>query len=138
MADKITSEQRRKNMQAIKSHSKLEELVTKELWKKGVRYRRNSHELLGKPDVSIKKYRLVIFIDSCFWHSCPIHGKVPKTNVEFWEKKLRKNKDRDNLVNNYYRTNGWHVIRIWEHEIHENLEVVIENIITTINLLKNS
>ncbi|WP_319468422.1 very short patch repair endonuclease [uncultured Trichococcus sp.] len=138
MADKITSEQRRKNMQAIKSHSKLEELVTKELWKKGVRYRRNSHELLGKPDVSIKKYRLVIFIDSCFWHSCPIHGKVPKTNVEFWEKKLRKNKERDNLVNNYYRTNGWHVIRIWEHEIHENLEVVIENIITTINLLKNS
>lgn len=138
MADKITSEQRRKNMQAIKSPSKLEELVTKELWKKGVRYRRNSHELLGKPDVSIKKYRLVIFIDSCFWHSCPIHGKVPKTNVEFWEKKLRKNKERDNLVNNYYRTNGWHVIRIWEHEIHENLEVVIENIITTINLLKNS
>ena len=64
MADKITSEQRRKNMQAIKSHSKLEELVTKELWKKGVRYRRNSHELLGKPDVSIKKYRRLIAISN--------------------------------------------------------------------------
>ena len=83
MTDKITLEQRRKNMQAIKSKSKLEDLVARELWKRGIRYRRNVKTLFGKPDIAIQKYRVVIFIDSCFWHSCPVHGNIPKSNVEY-------------------------------------------------------
>lgn len=89
MVDNLTSEQRTKNMKAIKSVSKLESIIAKELWRKGVRYRRNSKSLLGKPDISIKKYKIVIFIDSCFWHLCPIHGKIPASNSLFLGRKIK-------------------------------------------------
>ena len=83
MVDKITPEQRRKIMQAIKSKSKMEDLVAKELWKSNIRYRRNVKTLSGKPDIAIKKYKVVIFIDSCFSHHCPLHTRMPKSNIEF-------------------------------------------------------
>jgi DNA mismatch endonuclease, patch repair protein len=136
MVDKITPEQRRKNMQAIKSESKLEDLVAKELWKRNIRYRRNVKTLFGKPDIAIKKYKVVIFIDSCFWHSCPLHMTMPKSNIEFWEKKLNRNRERDAEVNLFYKENGWHIVRIWEHEIEENLDLVVEGIINMINEAK--
>ncbi|WP_356948169.1 hypothetical protein [Fictibacillus fluitans] len=72
-------------MRSIKSVSKLEEIVSKELWRRGFRFRRNVKDLFGKPDFAIKKYKVVIFIDSCFWHNCPVHGHLPKTNVEYWQ-----------------------------------------------------
>jgi len=117
MADKITLEQRRKTMQSIRSQSKLENEVSKLLWKEGYRFRKNVKTLFGTPDISIKKYKVVIFIDSCFWHVCEIHGHLPKTNSDFWEKKLRKNQERDMKVSTYYKENGWHILRVWEHEI---------------------
>jgi len=128
MTDMMTKEQRRRNMQAIKSISKLEGVVSKELWKKGFRFRRNTKELFGKPDISIKKYKVVIFIDSCFWHQCPIHGNIPKTNLEYWGKKLKRNQNRDNEVNDYYKKNGWYLKRVWEHEVKNDLDSVIENL----------
>lgn len=133
MADIMTTEQRRKNMQAIKSISKLEEIVSREIWNKGYRFRRNTKELFGNPDISIKKYKLVIFIDSCFWHQCPIHGNMPKTNVDFWDRKLSRNVERDKEVNNYYERKGWHIKRIWEHEIKDDLEKVIDELIAFID-----
>ena len=129
MTDKITLEQRRKNMQAIKSKSKLEDLVARELWKRGIRYRRNVKTLFGKPDIAIQKYRVVIFIDSCFWHSCPVHGNIPKSNVEYWNKKLERNRIRDEEVNDFYKRKNWHILRIWEHEIRDNPDLTIQNII---------
>jgi DNA mismatch endonuclease, patch repair protein len=128
MADVMTKEQRRKNMKAIKSVSKLESVLSTELWKKGFRFRRNSKTLFGKPDISIKKYKIVIFIDSCFWHQCPIHGNMPKTNTKFWKKKLKRNIERDKEVNHYYIEKGWHLKRVWEHEIKENLDDVVKNL----------
>lgn len=125
MADIMTREQRRKNMRAIKAVSKLESIVASELWKKGYRFRRNTRKMMGSPDISIKKYKIVIFIDSCFWHQCPIHGNMPKTNVEFWEKKLARNKGRDQEVNEYYEENGWNIERVWEHEVRQDLDRVI-------------
>ena len=110
MADKITPQQRRKNMQAIHSTSNLEDFVAKELWKKNIRYRRNVKNLYGRPDIAIKKYKLVIFIDSCFWHNCPIHGNMPKSNIEYWENKLSRNKIRDKEVNDYYKKENWHIL----------------------------
>ena len=132
MVDKITRELRRKNMQAIKSKSKLEEVVSKELWKKNIRFRRNVRDLPGRPDIAIKKYKIVIFIDSCFWHYCPIHGRIPDTNSEFWKKKLEGNRIHDDKINEYYKNINWKVVRIWEHDIHDNLEEVIKKIITQI------
>jgi DNA mismatch endonuclease, patch repair protein len=129
MTDNLTKEQRKKNMRAIKSQSALENRVTKELWKMGFRFRKNAN-LFGKPDISIKKYKIVIFIDSCFWHCCPIHGNMPKSNRDYWEKKLERNKKRDIEVNQYYKDKGWNILRVWEHEIKENL-------LQTINLIED-
>lgn len=128
MADMMTPEQRRKNMQAIRSISKLESIVSKELWNKGYRFRRNTKDLFGKPDISIKKYKIVIFIDSCFWHQCPIHGNMPKTNVEYWKPKLERNVERDKEVDEYYKQKGWNIKRIWEHEVKKDLEKVVTEI----------
>ncbi|WP_338129280.1 very short patch repair endonuclease [Bacillus infantis] len=130
--DNLTKEQRRKNMQAIKSKSKLEDLVTKALWKRGIRFRKNVKELFGKPDIAIKKYKVVVFIDSCFWHVCPIHGNIPKSNETYWGKKLEGNQKRDMEVTKYYIENGWRILRIWEHEIKEDINSVLDKIVGTI------
>ncbi|WP_060679484.1 very short patch repair endonuclease [Virgibacillus halodenitrificans] len=136
MADKISKQTRSKNMAAIKSVSKLEDKVSSELWKKGIRFRRNDKSLYGKPDISIKKYQVVVFIDSCFWHQCPVHGSMPKTNVEFWRNKLNRNKERDEEVTNYYVSNNWKVLRVWEHELKDNYLSTVNKIADFINKSK--
>ncbi len=123
-------------MAAIKSVSKLEDKVSSELWKKGIRFRRNDKSLYGKPDISIKKYQVVVFIDSCFWHQCPVHGSMPKTNVEFWRNKLNRNKERDEEVTNYYVSNNWKVLRVWEHELKDNYLSTVNKIADFINKSK--
>ncbi|MEC1356515.1 very short patch repair endonuclease [Bacillus sonorensis] len=125
MADNMSKEKRTKTMKAIRSQSKLENIFTKALWKKGYRFRKNSKTLFGKPDISIKKYKIVIFIDSCFWHVCPLHSNEPKSNQDYWKSKLLRNQQRDKKVNEYYRENGWHIKRIWEHEIKEDFDKAI-------------
>lgn len=136
MGEKITVEQRRKNMQAIRSQSKLENSVTKAIWAKGIRFRKNNKSLFGKPDISIKKYKIVIFIDSCFWHACSLHGNRPKNNSEYWDKKLDRNIARDIKVNNYYSDLNWAILRIWEHELKEDFNGTINKIIDFINAIK--
>lgn len=123
-------------MQAIKSQSKLENKVSKALWRKGLRFRKNSSKLLGKPDISIKQYKVVVFIDSCFWHSCPLHGNMPKTNTDFWNKKLERNIQRDIEVSNYYLNNGWFILRIWEHEFKKNFDNAVQIIYDFLNNAK--
>ncbi|MED3882811.1 very short patch repair endonuclease [Priestia megaterium] len=129
MADNLSKEQRRKNMKAIRSQSQLENLVSKELWKRGIRFRKNVKNLLGKPDIAIKKYKIVIFIDSCFWHVCPIHGNKPKSNQDYWINKLNRNKERDQEVTEYYKKAGWRILRVWEHEIKQDFEKTIDMIV---------
>ncbi|TLS36475.1 very short patch repair endonuclease [Pseudalkalibacillus caeni] len=129
MVDKVSKETRRKIMQSIKSRSHLEDEVSKALWKKGIRFRKNTKNLVGKPDISIKKYKVVIFIDSCFWHACPYHYKLPKSNIEYWEQKFNRNKKRDQEVNEYYLKNGWHVKRIWEHELKDDFNGTINDLL---------
>ena len=132
MTDRITKEQRSQVMKSIKGQSLLEKKVTKALWHKGVRFRKNVRSLFGNPDISIKKYKIVIFIDSCFWHACPIHGNTPKSNTDFWKDKLKRNKERDLEVSAYYNDKGWSVIRIWEHELKDDFDGVIEKLIQVI------
>lgn len=136
MTDKITREQRTVIMKKIKAKSHLEDSVAKQLFKNGIRYRRNSKRLLGKPDISIQKYKVVIFIDSCFWHSCPIHGNIPKNNVDYWKKKLIRNVERDLEVNNFYTERNWNILRIWEHDLDDNFDATIDKIISFINVAK--
>lgn len=136
MGDTLSEEQRKRNMQAIRSQSKLENRVSRELWKRGLRFRKNDNSLFGKPDIAIKKYKIVIFIDSCFWHVCELHGNRPKSNQEYWVKKLARNKARDIEVNEYYKARNWHVKRIWEHEIKKNLNEVVNELVDFINNVK--
>lgn len=138
MADIMTAEQRRKTMSSIRAVSKLESIVASELWRKGYRFRRNTKKMIGTPDISIKKYKVVIFIDSCFWHQCPIHGNMPKSNVEFWEKKFARNKERDQEVNEYYEEKEWNIKRVWEHEVRQDLNRVIVELGDFIDSAKKS
>ncbi|ESU33410.1 DNA glycosylase [Bacillus sp. 17376] len=133
----MVDQQRSKIMSSIKAVSKLESLVTQELWKKGFRFRRNVRGMVGTPDIAIKKYKVVIFIDSCFWHFCPIHGRMPKSNIDFWKKKLERNQERDKEHTQFYLQKGWHILRIWEHEIRQDFDKTIEIIATFIEDAKS-
>jgi DNA mismatch endonuclease, patch repair protein len=136
MADIFSKEQRRKNMQAIRSQSQLENIVTRELWNRGIRFRKNVKSLYGKPDIAIKKHKIAIFIDSCFWHSCEIHGNRPKSNQNYWDNKLERNKKRDLEVNDFYKKNNWHIKRVWEHEIKDDFNKAVNEIVLFINKVK--
>ena len=123
MADNLTPEQRHKNMTHIKSsNTKIEKDITKALWNLGYRFRKNVKDLPGKPDIAIKKYKIVIFLDSCFWHKCPEHFKKPKSNLEYWEPKIKRNVERDAEINSYYQQKNWHILRIWEHEVKKDFD----------------
>ena len=126
MKNPKTTEERSRMMGKIRAVSKLETLVTNELWGRGYRFRRNVRSLKGTPDIAIKKYKVVVFIDSCFWHLCPVHGKIPKTHVEFWTEKLTRNQERDREVNEFYEEKEWNILRIWEHEIRGDFEGAIQ------------
>lgn len=133
MTDTISREARSNNMRAIRSaRTSIEDAVSRGLWNRGYRFRRNSRSLPGKPDISIKKLRIAIFIDSCFWHGCSIHYRLPKSNVDFWQRKIERNRQRDGEITEYYRSLGWTVMRIWEHEIRGGIDAVIDRISTAI------
>lgn len=136
MADNLDKQARSEVMKKVKSVSRLEEKVRKALWQQGIRYRKNVKSLVGKPDIAIKKYKIVIFIDSCFWHACPLHGRMPKSNVDFWKSKLEKNRERDQEVNLYYHNKGWHLKRVWEHSIKENFHSTIDEIVEFIEKIE--
>lgn len=74
-------------------------------------------KLFGNPDFVFREHCLAVFVDGCFWHGCPEHASQPATNRAFWKKKLLRNKDRDQSVTRTLRMRGWHVIRIWQHEL---------------------
>jgi DNA mismatch endonuclease (patch repair protein) len=71
----------------------------------------------GKPDFFFPKLKLAVFVDGCFWHGFPLHATQPKTNAEFWETKIGRNRVRDRFVTRTLRRDGWRVLRIWEHEL---------------------
>jgi len=137
--DKLTSEQRRKNMQAVKSKDSLIELkLGKELWANKLRYRKNDTKVYGKPDFTFKKLKIAIFVDSEFWHGkdWKIRKNDIKSNQEFWIPKIERNIQRDLEVNEYLRRNGWRVLRFWGKDINKNLQDCINIILIAINETK--
>ena len=97
MADNHTKEIRSMNMSHIRSkNTKPEEIVRKYLFSKGLRYRKNVRKLPGCPDIVLKKYKVVIFVNGCFWHKHDCGRFVwPSSNVEYWSKKINRNVERD-------------------------------------------
>lgn len=138
MADTVSKKKRSEIMSTVKSKdTKIEIVFRKALWQKGVKYRKNSPKYFGKPDLVLKKYKIVIFIDSCFWHGCKKHCRIPSTRKNYWENKIKRNKERDKEVNKYYKTKGWILFRFWEHEILKSLDKTIESILIKINSKNN-
>ena len=138
--DRHTPEQRRKNMQAVKSSgSKIEVALAKALWEKGHRYRKNNKKVFGKPDLTFRKLKLAIFVDGEFWHGKDWDKKKHehKSNVKFWHSKIERNIERDKEVNAELKRQGWTVLRFWGGEIKKELGRVVEEIEITIFTLKN-
>lgn len=129
------------NMSRIKGKkTKPEEIVAKYLFAQGFRYRRYVKKLPGTPDIVMKKYKVVIFVNGCFWHlheSCK-YFVWPENNADFWRQKLLKNKERDQLNSKKLQALGWNVIIIWECELKNNvrekrLELLCKEIRSLIN-----
>ena len=120
MTDIMTPEQRSRCMAAVKGKdTKPEMIVRKYLFSRGLRYRVNNRRLPGSPDIVLKKYKTVVFIDGCFWHGhegCR-YFRIPKSNVDFWRHKIAMNIARDYSNTVDLQLAGWRVIRIWECEI---------------------
>jgi len=116
-------------MSHVKSkNSKIEALFRKELWKVGLRYRKNSSKHFGKPDIVLPKYKTAIFIDSCFWHGCKKHCRIPTARKKYWTEKITRNIARDKEVSKYYKKQGWKIFRIWEHNLQKKTEKIISRI----------
>lgn len=134
--DKLTAEQRSKNMQAVRaSGSKIETALAKALFAIGLRYRKNDKSVFGKPDLTFKKYKIAVFVDSEFWHGKDWETKKfdHKSNQEFWLTKIERNIERDKEVNEKLNEEGWKVLRFWGKDITQNLDKCIYKIQKTIN-----
>ncbi len=77
----------------------------------------NAQDILGRPDIVFRRARVVVFVDSCFWHACRWHCRRPASNTEYWAWKMARNKARDRSVNRALREQGWSVVRVWEHQL---------------------
>lgn len=125
MAEKLDKKLRSCIMAAVKSKNTKPEInIRKALFATGLRYRLHDKKLPGHPDLVFPKYKAVIFIHGCFWHhhDC-IYGKLPKTNKEFWKKKLEANAKRDCQIVKELEDSGWRVKVIWLCELKNRVKI---------------
>lgn len=127
MSDIFSSAKRSWIMSRIRSKDtvperRLFELVMGLLEGSSFTIRRNVRDLPGQPDLVIEDLGLVIFLDGCFYHSCPQHGRVPESNRDYWEAKLDRTRRRDARTRRQLRREGWSVWRLWEHDLRRSRE----------------
>lgn len=130
-------ETRSYNMSCIKGkNTKPEEIVRKYLFSQGFRYRKNDKRLPGTPDIVLPKYKTVIFVNGCFWHGhdgCR-YFVIPKTNTEFWTKKIETNRNRDIRKINDIQILGWKVIVVWKCQLKKPIiHSTLKNISSELN-----
>lgn len=129
MTDKVNTEVRSAIMRAVKGkNTGPEVLFRKIIYKNGFRYRLHNKRLPGSPDLAISKFKLAIFINGCFWHlheGCK-HLRIPRSNTNYWESKLIKNKERDQRNYNALVTMGWKFMVVWECELREPENIILE------------
>jgi DNA mismatch endonuclease (patch repair protein) len=101
----------------------LEKTVKASLKAAGIRFRANP-KMFGRPDIILPKEKIAVFLDGCFWHGCK-DKTIPASNKAYWEGKIKRNKARDWEVTRQLRTDGWKVIRVWEHSIKRDPDAVI-------------
>jgi DNA mismatch endonuclease (patch repair protein) len=135
MPDIFTKEKRSQVMSRIRSRGNKEtELrLASILRAHGITGWRRHQSLPGQPDFTFSKKRVVIFVDGCFWHGCPKHGRQPTTNKGYWLPKLKRNIARDRIRTRTLRKSGWRVIRFWTHDLN-NSDAVANRIIWELSL----
>lgn len=134
MPDVFTKAKRSEVMSLIRGRgNKDTELALAKLFRRNkiTGWRRNQ-KVFGKPDFVFPKLKLAMFVDGCFWHGCPKHATKPKQNRAFWQRKLSRNKQRDQIVNRALRKAGWRVARIWECDLARRPAVCLRRIQRTI------
>ncbi len=124
-------------MASIRSRGTKPELVVRKyLWHEGFRYRLNYRRLPGHPDIVLRKYRTCVFVNGCFWHGhegCR-YFRMPKTNTTFWEKKIKRNRERDRQEQQRLAAMGWHVITVWECQLKPAVrEATLRSLAFTLN-----
>jgi DNA mismatch endonuclease (patch repair protein) len=131
MPDRYPKETRSRVMSKIRSEQTGGEIALRRyLWRKGWRgYRINVNGLPGKPDIAYISKKVAIFVDGCFWHKCPRCYSEPKSNRDYWIPKIQMNIERDRQQNVKLENLGWTVVRIWEHEIEQNIDECTERVI---------
>ena len=119
MSDIWSTQKRSEVMSLIRSRgNKATELRLIEIFREhGITGWRRNQPLLGKPDITFRRERVVVFVDGCFWHGCPKCYKRPKSNRKFWDTKISNNRKRGRLVNRELRGAGWRVVRVWQHQL---------------------
>lgn len=134
---KKTPEQITKNMKAVKNKgSEIEVLLMKELWSRGLRYRKNVNSIYGKPDIVFKGKKVAVFCDSEFWHGYNWEKRKHdfKSHQEFWIPKIERNMERDKEVNAKLKSEGWTVLRFWGKDIKSHLVECADMIEQTVKL----
>ena len=128
--DCFTPEQRSKIMSKIRgTNTKDEVRLAKALWHLGYRYRKNNRKVFGTPDLTFKKLKIAIFVDGEFFHGKDWETrKKPKTNTEFWIKKIERNIQRGIEVNAYLESQNWKILRFWSNDIKKNLDLCLVEI----------
>jgi len=122
---KKTAEQISYNMKQVKNKgSKIEIMLQKELWSRGLRYRKNAKQVTGKPDIVFMGKKVAVFCDSEFWHGHDWENRKHdfKSNQEFWIPKIERNMERDKEVNEILESEGWTIIRFWGKEIKKDVK----------------
>ena len=126
MADRLNTQQRHRCMSRIRGkNTKPEILVRKGLHARGFRFRLHNKKLPGSPDIVLPKYGVAIMVNGCFWHGhkgCR-YATEPKTNVEFWETKIARNRHRDEVTTAHLEALGWTVMTIWECELRNSSQL---------------
>ena len=131
MTDNHTPEQRRKNMQAIRGKdTSIEIKLRKELWNRGMRYRKNCKNVYGHPDIAFIGKKVAVFCDSEFWHGYDWEHRRDsiQTNREYWVPKIEHNMKRDIEVNDKLESEGWTVLRFWGKDIQKNVSECADRI----------
>ena len=120
-------------MQHIRSNDTVpERKIMRELKRKKIYFAEHVKGIIGKPDIVFRRKKVVIFIDSDFWHGHPKRFIMPATNYEYWSNKIARNKQRDKQVTNVLQSKGWKVIRLWEYDIKHRFEKSMNTILVAI------
>lgn len=131
--DNLTKEQRRKNMQNIRSAgTKPERLMMHELKRRKIYFASHTESITGKPDIVFRRKKIAVFIDSDFWHGHPKRCIMPKSNRSYWDAKILRNRMRDKAVNKELKAAGWKVLRLWEYDVKKNFQRCVSKILSAV------